>query len=303
MLSILSLALGAASGLSSLHSTQIKELIKEPRKYGGSWPLWFICLSPASTHADRKTRFLNWSGVISLFPTASAAFQGPDKFDYHDEVQLSEEPKAWKDVWMDLSRKWSRFNTTIIHSRKHCQKNPPQKLGFCKVWPLGSDNTTKPITCFQSKVPWHDFRERKTTVGHSEFIKVCFYFLKRGTIKKKKKDGPHSAVIQRQFTAWQSWDLQSQLICALLFWSLTQCRISGLFSQMGQINRVCVFIWNGKREGGSQNTERGEEEGKKGRGRGWMEESGRRRGNSTIRACCIDSDRGLKAKSKRFHSH
>lgn len=24
--------------------------------------------------------------------------------------------------------------------------------------------------------------------------------------------------------------------------------------------------------------------------------------NSTIRACCIDSDRGLKAKSKCFHS-
>lgn len=35
---------------------------------------------------------------------------------------------------------------------------------------------------------------------------------------------------------------------------LHSARISGLFSQMGQINRVCVFIWNGQRAGELENT-------------------------------------------------
>lgn len=69
---------------------------------------------------------------------------------------------------------------------------------------------------------------------------LFLFFLKRGTIKK---DGPHSAVIQSQFTAWQSWDLQSQLIFALLFWSLTQCQdLWTVFSNGTNKQGLCVYL-------------------------------------------------------------
>lgn len=184
MLSILSLALGAASGLSSLHSTQIKELIKEPGKYGGSWPLWFICLSPASTHADRKTRFLNWLWVISMFPTESMAFQGLDKFDYHDEVQLSKEPNVWKDVWVDLSRRWIPFNTTIIHSRKHCQE--PQKLGFCKFCHLGMTIPQNQSHAFSQKSPDMNLEKGRQELGTLNSPKLYFLCFKGGTITRRQ---------------------------------------------------------------------------------------------------------------------
>lgn len=50
----------------------------------------YVCHPPA-----QKTRSLNWLRVISLFPTVGIAFQSPDAFDYHDEVQLSHEPNVF----------------------------------------------------------------------------------------------------------------------------------------------------------------------------------------------------------------
>jgi hypothetical protein len=50
-----------AFGLSVLHSTQIKELIKGPRKYGEGGVVSVVCaLSPTGTHADWKT----WGLII-----------------------------------------------------------------------------------------------------------------------------------------------------------------------------------------------------------------------------------------------
>lgn len=52
----------AASGMSSVPYSQIRELIKEPRKFGTSWSQWFSCLQPPNgTHACQKTGSPNWS--------------------------------------------------------------------------------------------------------------------------------------------------------------------------------------------------------------------------------------------------
>lgn len=52
----------AASGMSSVPYSQIREFIKEPRKFGTSWSQWFSCLQPpSSTHARQKTGSPNWS--------------------------------------------------------------------------------------------------------------------------------------------------------------------------------------------------------------------------------------------------
>lgn len=73
----------------------------------------YVCNLPARMQT-KKTRPASWLGVISLFPTASMAFQGPDKFHC-----CNEGAECMKYVWMSLSRKWSQFDKSIIHSHEH----------------------------------------------------------------------------------------------------------------------------------------------------------------------------------------
>lgn len=59
--------------------------------------------------------------------------------------------------------------------------------------------------------------------------------------------------------------------------------ISGLLSRMGQINQVCLFIWNGQRAGESENT-RGKERKK---GVGWRREAEGEEGVNVVRVILL----------------
>ncbi len=138
---------------------------------------------------------------------------------------------------MDLSRKYSVSHTAI-------------------------DNTTNPITCFQSKVQRHDFREMKATILHYKIRQSSSLFFPMSNCKEGhivlsfRGNLLHGSLETRR----ANWFLHC------LFWSLAQCQdLSGLFSQMGAINRVCVFIWNGRGKG-NWRIQRGRGEKKRGVG-------------------------------------
>ena len=188
---------------------------------------------------------------------------------------------------------------------------PPQKpiTCFCKFGHLGVTPPQKNNHMLSVKSPLTWFLKRKEdnsgTIQIHQSLLLCLE--KEELLKKKKKKTVHIVPSFRANLLHGSLETRraNWFLHSFFFFDHSHCaRISGTVFSNGTNKQgpVCLF-GTGRGTGELVKARVGW-----GRGRGWREGSGGRRGgesggsNSTIRACCIDSDRGLKAKSKCFHS-
>lgn len=97
-------------------------------------------------------------------------------------------------------------------------------------------------------LPRQDFRERTQQSHIQNSICFLFFFQKRSS-KKKKKMVYTVLSFRANLLHGSLKTCKANWFLHWFFDLLHSAGISGLFSQMRQINRVCVFIWNRDRKG------------------------------------------------------
>lgn len=132
----------------------------------------YVCNLPAHmqtgklgllTDLEKLVHFLQWVRLFRVLTnlTIGMKFSSPRN------------ENVWKYVWMNWSRKWSQFNKTIIHSRKHDRK--PRQLGFCKfghLWmtiPQNQSHASSPLDGILEK------EDKSRTFK----IQICLYFFSK----------------------------------------------------------------------------------------------------------------------------
>lgn len=152
----------------------------------------------------------------------------------------------------------------------------PQTLGFCKFGQLGMTIPQNQSHAFSQKslgMLLEKGKQQLCPPNSPKLVFILFIFLKDEPYKKKMLHIVLSFRANLLHGSLETCRANWFLLC--LFDLLHRARISGLFSQMGQINRVSVFIWNGRGEG------RRNAENRRGRRRGgkrmWARVNGRKR--------------------------